>query len=157
VTFATTTENGFTYEKSVNIENIKRTVKLKKPDGTEIERNKKISTPTNLKVLVSRDNSTGELKKKVITAGKIENLMESDEVKVTTEFTDLTYDFESSNSNSCTPVSGKLTGATFKADVQVKSYVIDYGANTDSGISIALDGTEAVDCPTCVVAQCDFE
>lgn len=157
VTFATTTESGFTYEKTVNIVDVTRTVKLKKPDGTEVERTKKISTSTPLKVLVSRDSSTGVLEKKVVTAGKIENVMESDDVKVTTEFTNLTYDFTTSNNNSCTPTSGKLTGATFKAGAQVKTYVIDYGASTESGISLALDGAEAVDCPTCVVAQCDFE
>jgi hypothetical protein len=157
VTFSTTTETGFTYEKTVNIVDVTRTIKLKKPDGSEVERIKKLSTSTPLKVLVSRNSTTGVLEKKVINAGKIENQMEADDVKVTTEFSNLTYDFTSTNTNACTPISGKLSGATFKADAQVKSYVIDYGADTDSGISIALDGAEAVDCPTCVVAQCDFE
>lgn len=157
VTFATTIESGFTYQKTVDIVDVNRTIKLKKPDGTEIERVKKISTPTALKVLVGRNANTGVLEKKVISAGKIENLMEADEVKVTTEFSSLTYDFTSANDNRCTPVSGKLSGATFKAGVQVKSYTIDYGAETESGVSIALDGAEAVDCPTCIAAQCDFE
>lgn len=155
VTFNVTTESGFTYQKEVE-SNVTRKVTLQKPDGSALERIKKITTPTKLKVLVAR-SSTGELEKKVISAGKIENSMESEELTVTTEFENLTYDFTSSNDNTCTPVSGKLTGETIKAGVKIKGFVIDYGAATESGISIALDGGEAVDCPTCVVAKCDFE
>jgi hypothetical protein len=159
VVFKETTETGYTYEKEVD-SSVSRTITMDKPDGSTVERVKTITTPSKLIVRVKR-SSIGELESKVITAGKVESSLSAEDIKVTTEFDSLTYNFTSSNDNTCTPVSGKLTGETYKAGVQVKAYVIDYGAaDTDkfpSGISIALDGSDAIDCPTCVVAKCDFE
>jgi hypothetical protein len=159
VNFSTTTDTEFTYQKEID-NNITRTITLKKPNGTTVERIKSVTTPTKLTVKVKRNATSGELEKKVITAGTIQSVVSAENTKVTTTFTDLTYDFKSTNDNACTPVSGKIAGSTFKADALVKSYEIDFGADTTtypSGISIKLGDAAAEDCPTCVAAKCDFE
>ncbi|MEY4063835.1 MAG: hypothetical protein RIR26_43 [Pseudomonadota bacterium] len=159
VSFASTTDSAYTYEKTVDI-NTTRKITLTKPNGTTIERTKTITTPTDLTVKVKRNATTGELESKSITQGVIESTVSADSTKVTTTFANLTYDFTSANDNACTPVSGKVSGTTYKSDAVVKSYEIDYGADSatfPSGISMKLGDAAAVDCPTCVAAKCDFE
>jgi hypothetical protein len=160
VSFNTTTDTAnFSYQKEIN-NNISRKITLKKPDGSSVQRDKTVTTPTKLVVKVKRNATSGELEKKVISAGVIQAVVAADNTKVTTEFDNLTYDFTTANDNTCTPTAGKITGKTFKADVEVKAYEINYGVDTatfPSGISIKLGQEAAVDCPTCVVAKCDFE
>lgn len=159
VSFTTTTDTAFTYQKEIN-NNITRTITLKKPNGETVERIKAVTTPIKITVKVKRNATSGELEKKVITAGSIQSVVLAENTKVTTTFTELTYDFNVTNDNTCTPVSGKIAGSTFKADTLVKAYEIDFGAETTtypSGISIKLGDAAAEDCPTCVAAKCDFE
>jgi len=129
VSFAQTTDTNYTYEKTVTI-NTTRKITITKPNGTTLERTKTISTPTNLLVKVKRNATSGELESKSITQGVIESTVSADNTKVSTTFAGLTYDFTSANDNACTPVSGKVTGTTYKNDAVVKSYEINYGADT---------------------------
>ncbi|MBM3382991.1 MAG: hypothetical protein FJY29_11180 [Betaproteobacteria bacterium] len=159
VTFKATTDTAnFSYEKEIN-NVMQRTITLKKPDGSTLERIKAVTTPTKLLVKVKRNAATGELEKKVVSAGVIQLVVAADNTKVATEFENLTYNFLN-NDNPCTPTEGKIKGKTFKSEQEVKAYEINYGVDTNtfpSGISIALGTEAAVDCPTCVVAKCDFE
>jgi hypothetical protein len=155
---ATTDTANFSYEKEVN-NSVQRTITLKKPDGSTLQRVKAVTTPTKLLVKIKRNSTTGELEKKVVSAGVIQSLVAADNTKVTTEFENLTYAF-TDNDNPCTPTAGKIKGKTYKAEQEVKAYEINYGVDTTafpSGISITLGTEAAVDCPTCVVAKCDFE
>lgn len=159
VSFKATSDTAFSYEKEVDITNMVRTITLKKPDGSTVVRVKNVKTNPKIVTKVKRNATSGELEKKVVSAGTIEATVSADSTKVTTSFDTLTYDFLN-NDNPCTPTSGKISGSTYKADQLVKAYEINYGVSTDtfpSGISIKLGDADAVDCPTCVVAKCDLE
>ncbi|NBX17477.1 MAG: hypothetical protein EBR09_08950 [Proteobacteria bacterium] len=158
INFSAATNPDYTYQKTVN-NNITRTVTLTKPNGGTVERVNVITHDVPNTVLVKRNSTTGNLEKKVITAGKIKSVNSTDAIKVETEFENLTYSFVD-NDNPCTPTGGKIKGKTYKSDVEVKSYTIDFGADLasfPSGISLTLGTDAAKDCPTCVSAKCDFE
>jgi hypothetical protein len=158
ISFAASTDSNYTYQKTVN-NNITRTITITKPSGGTVERVNTVTHEVPKTVLVKRNSTTGNLEKKVITAGKLKSVNSAESIKVETEFDNLTYSFVD-NDNPCTPTSGKIKGKTFKADVEVKSYTIDYGADLasfPSGISLTLGTDAAKDCPTCVAAKCDFE
>jgi hypothetical protein len=158
IEFAASTDSNYTYQKTVN-NNITRTITISKPSGGTVERVNTVTHEVPKTVLVKRNASTGNLEKKVITAGKLTSVNSAENIKVETEFENLTYSFVD-NDNPCTPTSGKIKGKTFKANVEVKSYIIDFGADLaayPSGISMTLGTDAAKDCPTCVAAKCDFE
>lgn len=158
VTFDTVADGSATYQKTITT-NVTRTITLTKPNGGTITREKKMSMPTPLVVKVTR-SAEGELTQKLITQGQTKAEVTADNVEVTTTFSNVKYDLTSTNDNKCTPVSGTISGETKKAGAVVKSYTIDFGADSAafaSGISIKVGDAAAVDCPNCVVAKCDMD
>jgi len=109
-----------------------------------------------LAIVVERDASTASAKKKTISSGTIV-VTRSDGPRVETTFEGVIFDFGASAV--CQPTAGKITGLVFAKDATAASatFVISFGATTDSGISIAHDGGAAEDYPDYNSKGCDLE
>ncbi len=160
VTFAAVSDGSADYQKTITTD-MTRTIKMTKPNGENLTRVKKVTTSASnpMVVKISRDDN-GELESKVISSGEVKAEVTAEKTVITTTFSNVKYDFASTNGNKCTPVSGTITSATTKDGAAQKTFVIDFGADTtafESGISIKVGDAAAVDCPNCVVAKCDLD
>jgi len=160
VAFSAVTDGSADYQKTITTD-MTRTIKMTKPNGESLTRVKKVTTSASnpMVVKISRDDN-GELESKVISSGEVKAEITAEQTVITTTFSNVKYDFASTNGNKCTPVSGTITSATTKGGAAQKTFVIDFGADTstfESGISIKVGDATAVDCPNCVVAKCDLD
>ncbi|MGK5087583.1 hypothetical protein WDW86_08500 [Bdellovibrionota bacterium FG-2] len=112
-------------------------------------------TGEDLNVEVTRLIADGSWVSKKVVSGTVV-LTKPDGTRIENTFKDLL--FESAQDDPCLATSGSITGAVYAsgATAASKTYVITFGQDTDSGISITEDGGTAVDAPEIVIQGCDL-
>lgn len=162
VTWATATASSTsnTARKKTITNSVTRSRTFTNTAGTTTTIDTTVATKTDapLVVTVERKTSDGTLVTKTITSGTVVSTL-SDGAKVETAFADLVYDFSSTNENVCLPTSGKVTGSVYAKDATTasKTFVITFGASTDSGVSISYDSGTAEDYPDYNSKGCDLQ
>ncbi len=97
-----------------------------------------------MKIRTVIDTGTKKWTQKTIESGTFESTESSSSQKVTSVFENVVF-----AADSCLPTGGTIKGTVTNAEgQQLQSFVITFGTETDSKVSIAYDGGEAQDFPT---------
>jgi hypothetical protein len=114
------------------------------------------SAPLKIKTEISK--TTKDWTTKTIQSGTFVSTSTAKKQRVESTFSNVVF-----NSGECTPVSGTISGKVFEAEAAadatpLTTFVLTFGADTDSGVTIAYDGKTAEDFPTAAdyLQSCSF-
>jgi hypothetical protein len=114
------------------------------------------NAPLKIKTEISKTEKTWT--SKTIQSGTFVSKSTAKKQRVESTFTNVVF-----NSGECTPVSGTIAGKVFEVDAAadatpLTTFVLTFGADTDSGVTIAYDGKTAEDFPTAAdyLQSCSF-
>lgn len=97
-----------------------------------------------LKIRTVMDRTTFNWTRKTIESGTFKSKNSDSGQTVESTFANVVFTAES-----CLPSAGTITGQVLdNSGAKIQSFVITFGANTDSEVSISYDGGEALDFPT---------
>lgn len=126
-------------------------------DPTVLSETVVVPEATPLVVHTDRQATDGALISKTIVSGTAVATDNTDSSRVESTFTAVKYDLSDSSANKCVPVSGSIAGKIFDAaGTETQSFVITFGADVDSGITIAYDGAEAAEYTDYSAKDCDL-
>ncbi|MEK7689613.1 MAG: hypothetical protein AAB425_01185, partial [Bdellovibrionota bacterium] len=138
---------------------VTRTKSFTKKDGStgSLNHTHAVTATAPIVISVARNATSGALITKTIVSGTMVSTNNTDSSHVDSAYTNVVFDFASSDV--CLPTSGTIAGSVFASGETTasKTYVITFGATTDSGVSIAYDGGTAEDYPDYEFKGCELE
>ncbi|MCX6124746.1 MAG: hypothetical protein NTV34_08355, partial [Proteobacteria bacterium] len=143
-----------TMTKSVVLDHKTSVTRTPKDGGTATTVSAKVITDSTapLSVTVVRSGTsaaTSTIQSKTVKSGTVVSTDDTSGYITKSKFADVKYDLSSTNTTKCIPVSGTISGEVYEsatATTALKKYIITFGvtdSSTDSGITIAYDGTPA--------------